>query len=203
MHLIHNNRHIINGLLMNQSHQWKKNMEEQNIRKALVDGNQRFLKGANSAIEKSMEAIKETSKHGQKPFAIVLTCSDSRVVPEYIFDMPIGSFFTIRTAGEALSMDTIGSIEYAYLHLHVSYLLILSHTNCGAVGAALEKNGENAELKELIDEIKARIKSTKDYAEAVKINGHEAGVEAKKAEAGLLVDEAVYDISNGKVSFIS
>jgi len=82
---------------------------------------------------------------GQNPFAIILTCSDSRVIPELIFDTGIGELFVIRVAGNVANTSSIASIEYAVAHLDVHLILVLGHQNCGAVNAALAgaDNGNN------------------------------------------------------------
>ena len=82
---------------------------------------------------------------GQKPYAVILTCSDSRVVPELIFDTGIGELFVIRIAGNVASPSSIASIEYAVTHVDVKLIVVLGHQNCGAVTAALGgvDNGKN------------------------------------------------------------
>jgi len=85
--------------------------------------------------------------NGQNPFAVVLTCSDSRIVPELIFDTGISELFVIRVAGNIANPSSIASIEYAVARLEVKLIVVLGHQNCGAVTAALEggDNGENIE----------------------------------------------------------
>lgn len=97
----------------------------------LLNDNSKFIKKVNKKV---LEALKA----GQTPEAVMITCSDSRIVPEYIFNKNIGSFFTIRTAGEILGNIDIGSLEYAVIHLNVRKVIILGHTDCGAIKAALE-----------------------------------------------------------------
>ena len=82
---------------------------------------------------------------GQNPFAVVLTCSDSRIVPELIFDVGIGELFVIRVAGNIANTSSIASIEHAVAHLSVKLIVVLGHQKCGAVTAALEgsDNGKN------------------------------------------------------------
>ena len=82
---------------------------------------------------------------GQNPFAVVLTCSDSRIVPELIFDTGIGELFVIRVAGNVANPSSIASVEYAITHLNVQLIVVLGHQNCGAVTAALAggDNGKN------------------------------------------------------------
>ncbi len=130
----------------------------ENILEKLKKGNERFIKGVSINPNQSLDRCKETSK-GQNPFVIVVTCSDSRVPPEIIFDVGIGDIFVIRLAGNILTQEGIASIEYAAAHLGVEQVVILGHTNCGAVKAAVETNisTEKAKLSEylqaLIDKI--------------------------------------------------
>ncbi len=130
----------------------------ENILEKLKKGNERFIKGVSINPNQSLDRCKETSK-GQNPFAVVLTCSDSRTPPEIIFDAGIGDLFVIRLAGNVLTNEAIASIEYATAHLGVEQVIILGHTNCGAVKAAVETNmsqqGTNLSeyLKTLVDKI--------------------------------------------------
>ncbi|MBI5865537.1 MAG: hypothetical protein HZB38_13725 [Planctomycetes bacterium] len=101
----------------------------------LTDGNQRFSTGAatNPRCDEARRA--ETAEKGQNPFATVLTCSDSRVCAERIFDQGVGDVFTIRVAGNVSDTDEIGTIEYGVGHLHTPLLVVMGHSSCGAVGA--------------------------------------------------------------------
>lgn len=82
-----------------------------------------------------------TSKNGQKPYAVIVSCSDSRVIPECIFSAGIGDLFVIRVAGNVIDKYQLGSIEYAAEHLCCKLVVVLGHTQCGAVGAAKGKCG--------------------------------------------------------------
>lgn len=103
----------------------------------LMDGNKRFVSGKLAQKNVGDSRRKELLK-GQKPFAIVVACSDSRVAPEIIFDEGLGELFVIRVAGNVLDPVSLGSIEYAAEHLHTPLLILLGHEKCGAVGATLE-----------------------------------------------------------------
>lgn len=107
--------------------------------KKLLDGNRRFAREAMTHPHMSKDRIKDLSA-AQKPFAVILTCSDSRVAPEVIFDCGLGDIFTIRLAGGIPSEEAIGSIEYAVNKLGANLVLVLGHDSCGAVGAALSGN---------------------------------------------------------------
>ena len=103
----------------------------------LKEGNQRFVSGQSRHAHESA-ALRHQLESGQHPFAIVLGCSDSRVPVELIFDQGLGDLFVIRIAGNIITDDVIGSIEYARIHLNAQLLVILGHEGCGAVTAALD-----------------------------------------------------------------
>jgi carbonic anhydrase len=102
----------------------------------LKNGNTRFVKNHLRKDGQNRSDIVRLAK-GQQPHTIVLSCSDSRVPPENVFDQKLGEIFVIRTAGEALDHNVIASIEYAVAHLGSRHLLVMGHTQCGAVKAAL------------------------------------------------------------------
>lgn len=107
----------------------------------LMDGNKRYVSG--SLVKKDLGDTKrkELAK-GQKPFAIVVTCSDSRVPPELLFDQGLGDIFIIRVAGNVVDQIALGSIEYGAEHLNAPLLFILGHSKCGAVTATIDAKGE-------------------------------------------------------------
>jgi carbonic anhydrase len=107
----------------------------------IMDGNKRFVSDKLMQKEACDVKRKELST-GQKPYAIVLTCSDSRVPPEVIFDQFLGDIFVVRVAGNVVDQIGIGSIEYAAEHLNAPLLFILGHSKCGAVGATLDAKGK-------------------------------------------------------------
>ncbi|MCX7793441.1 MAG: carbonic anhydrase [Thermodesulfovibrionales bacterium] len=107
----------------------------------LMDGNRRFISGNISKKDLGELKRRELAK-GQHPVAIVVTCSDSRVPPEIIFDQGLGELFVIRVAGNVVDPVALGSIEYAAEHLHVPLLIVLGHSNCGAVTAAVDAKGK-------------------------------------------------------------
>lgn len=129
----------------------------------LKNGNKRFLKGHVRKDGQSRKDIARLSK-GQAPHAIVLSCSDSRVPPETVFDEKLGELFVIRTAGEALDDNVVGTIEYAVEHLGSRLLVVMGHTSCGAVNAAIRTiNGGNAgspALNKLVADIQPRIRQS-------------------------------------------
>jgi carbonic anhydrase len=102
----------------------------------LMAGNARFLKGEPRNSRTPMEVLADLAK-GQRPFAAILGCSDSRVPPELLFDAGFGDLFIIRVAGNVISPEVMGSLQYAGMHLKSQLVMVLGHEGCGAVQAAL------------------------------------------------------------------
>lgn len=134
-----------------------KNISIEESLQKLREGNTRFVEmrliHPDQTIEKRMELIK-----GQHPFVIIITCSDSRVAPEIIFDQGLGDIFEIRNAGNVLDDHVIGSIEYAVAHLGTPVILVLGHEDCGAIKAAIAHNKESKHIKSLVKSIEPAVK---------------------------------------------
>jgi len=111
-------------------------MSAETIWKTLLEGNRRYVVGQDLRADISAQRRRATAA-GQQPCAAVLACSDSRVPVEYLFDMGVGDLFVVRVAGNVIGTQEAASLEYAVEHMHVPLLLILGHTGCGAVDAAL------------------------------------------------------------------
>jgi carbonic anhydrase len=109
---------------------------EQGLQK-LIAGNQRFMRGQANFPTVCKDTLAALAKE-QKPFATILGCSDSRVPPELIFDSNFGELFIVRVAGNVVSPEVMGSLQYAGAHLRTHLFVVLGHGGCGAVGAALE-----------------------------------------------------------------
>jgi len=103
----------------------------------LKDGNEPFVRGDPRFPVVCKEKLADLAR-AQRPYATIVGCSDSRVPPELIFDAGLGELFIIRVAGNVISPEVIGSIQYAALHLHTSLFVVLGHEGCGAVAAALD-----------------------------------------------------------------
>jgi carbonic anhydrase len=114
--------------------------------KRLRKGNWRFVNGKNDIARSIGEARRAELVDGQKPFAVILACSDSRVPVELIFDQGLGELFVIRVAGNIVAPSQIGSIEYAAARLGVRLVVVLGHSNCGAVEATLQALTEKQEI---------------------------------------------------------
>src|SRR3974390_585689 len=121
---------------------------EQGLRK-LIEGNKRFMRGEARFPTVCKETLADLAR-GQHPFATVLGCSDSRVPPELIFDANFGELFIVRVAGNVISPEVMGSLQYAGAHLHTPLFVVLGHEGCGAVKAPLEPRLEGHEHRSRI-----------------------------------------------------
>jgi carbonic anhydrase len=116
-------------------------LDAENALQKLKDGNAAYVAPDRNTGDISHIIREETCAHGQAPYAVVVACSDSRVLPEVIFNAGIGELFDIRVAGNVIGANQLGSIEYAVGHLGTRLVVVLGHDHCGAVGAALEGAG--------------------------------------------------------------
>ncbi len=133
---------------------------EQAIEK-LKQGNKRFVELKLKHPDSDKKRRKEMLK-GQHPFVVILSCSDSRVPPELIFDQGLGDIFEIRNAGNVLDDHVIGSIEYAVMHCGVKLIVIMGHQDCGAIAATLSGVSETKYIKSLEDSIQPAIEDCKE-----------------------------------------
>ncbi len=169
-----------------------------NAREKLIEGNRRYSAAGYDARRE------QTAKEGQHPYAIVICCSDSRVIPERIFSADIGDLFVIRVAGNVLDRHALGSIEYAAEHLGCSLVLMLGHTGCGAVAAALSGHAAGF-VSAITDDICAAIGMETDPDAACRKNVLHGVNTIRKAFASLPELEiagAVYDIATGEVEWL-
>lgn len=128
--------------------------------KKLMDGNQHFVLG--QPAQKETGAVRRTELvKGQSPSAVVLTCSDSRVPPELIFDQGLGEIFVIRVAGNVTDPVALGSIEYAVEHLHVPLVIVMGHDRCGAVAATLEGGKPEGNIRAIVRKIAPAVRRAK------------------------------------------
>ena len=108
----------------------------------LMDGNKNYVGEKMTNQQMAGKSVRESLSKGQKPYAIILSCSDSRVPPEIIFDKGLGEIFVVRVAGNVPDPIVLGSIEYAAEHLGSPLIMVLGHERCGAVTAAVDAKGE-------------------------------------------------------------
>ena len=124
--------------------------------KKLMDGNRRFVSETYDRGDIGPARRAEISK-GQRPFAVIVDCSDSRVVPEFIFDQGLGDLFVIRTAGNIVDDIAIGSVEYAVKHLGVRLVLVLGHDDCGAVKATVAGGKAEGHIDAILQAIRPAV----------------------------------------------
>ena len=177
--------------------------------KKLTEGNKRYLSEQTSSGDISPAVRLRTCQNGQHPYAIVIACSDSRVIPESIFSAGIGELFTIRLAGNVIDSHQLGSIEYAVEHLGTNLVVVLGHTGCGAVEAAIHHDPSGF-IKSITDEICLAIGDETDPYRASCLNV-EHGI--KRISEALEIDHlchgkepavigAIYHIDDGHVEFL-
>ena len=171
------------------------------IKEKLILGNQKYLTDGNSELRE------QTAMNGQNPYAIVICCSDSRVIPEKIFSASIGDLFVIRVAGNVLDNHQLGSIEYAAAHLNCKLILLLGHTGCGAVSAALSGHSDGF-ISYIAEDILEAVGEEKDMDKACQLNVQH-GVNRIKKEFNehpempeIEIRGAVYDIRSGMVEWL-
>jgi len=187
----------------------------------LIEGNKRFVAGKARFPTVCKEALAALAK-GQQPFATILGCADSRVPPELVFDANFGELFIIRVAGNVISPEVMGSIQYAGSHLHTPLFLVLGHEGCGAVKAAVESKSKRAthlsRIQVLVNNIvpglsgldSSALSGEDHLAQAIEANvrwsmkqlletpeGRQAAREGRKKLVG-----AVFEISSGRVRFL-
>lgn len=182
----------------------------------LQEGNHRYVVGEMISPNTSVDHRKSLAQ-GQSPFAIVLTCADSRVSPEYIFDQGIGDLFTIRVAGNIVDDAVLGSIEYATVHLGVNLIVVMGHEKCGAVAAAVVGDETQLHIDELIrairpaveiaqantptDLIDASVRANASYV-SQQLRSSETVMKGLCEEQGVQILAAYYSLSSGEVSLL-
>jgi carbonic anhydrase len=195
----------------------------------LLNGNQQYAKGELEHLVKFSKSSERTEvAAGQKPFAVVLTCSDSRVPPEILFNKGLGEIFTVRVAGNIVAPHELGSIEYALEHLHANLIVVLGHERCGAVKSTYDAYPETGEgnIGSLLVDIKPAVDAvlngqpkpataTEQAAQVEEcvvenIKKVSESLEAKSTVIKDLVEKneikivrAKYDLDNGLVKVIS
>lgn len=178
----------------------------------LKEGNARFL-GNTVSSSKPTAAKRAETAQGQHPFAIVVGCADSRTSPEIIFDQNIGDLFVTRNAGNLVDEHALGSIEYGVEHLGVRLIVVMGHSRCGAVMAAVSSATAPGHVQSLVRDIQPAVQAVKgghgDITElAIAENARLMANKIRtQMDIGDLAKEvriipAVYDLSSGKVEWL-
>jgi carbonic anhydrase len=176
----------------------------------LLEGNQRFASNQMTSIEHDLAALKEHTVDKQEPFAAVLGCADSRVPVELIFDQTIGHIFVTRLAGNIVTPEVIASLEYGVAVLGIKVVLVLGHTACGAVKAAMKAEDVPGQISVLYQHIRPAVQQADgNIDQAIEINARlqaellrtSSTVIRDALKAGKLsVEAGVYDLATGKVT---
>jgi carbonic anhydrase len=187
----------------------------------LKEGNARYVEGQARHPHQGRERRALTSAQGQHPLAVILGCSDSRVPPAIIFDQGLGDLFVVRVAGNVAATDEIGSIEYAVDHLNTPLVVVLGHTQCGAVTAVLKGAKLPPNIATLVEPIKPAVAQAKadhpgaapdvlltaaitdNVWQAIADMLEQSPILREKVKAGQVkVVGALYDIDTGKVKWL-
>jgi carbonic anhydrase len=187
----------------------------------LKDGNDRFTSGKSDHPNLSRERLLETTQNGQHPFATVVSCSDSRVPVELLFDQGVGDLFVVRVAGNVCNVDEIGSVEYGTDHLGTPVLIVLGHSRCGAVTAVAQGAELHGNIHALVHNIYSAVEKAKKshpdlngdafVAAAIESNVWESIAELLKnspvvrervASGKLKITGAQYDLEQGRVQWL-
>ncbi|HVG53384.1 MAG TPA: carbonic anhydrase [Vicinamibacterales bacterium] len=186
----------------------------------LEAGNERFVRGEARFPTVQKDILAELAK-GQQPYATIIGCSDSRVPPELVFDAGFGELFVIRVAGNVISHEVVGTMQYAAVHLRTPLFLVLGHEGCGAVQAALAAKfrgvRERSRIERLLENITPGLEDVSpDASEQDQLKaGVEANVrwsmrqiietpeaQARAAEGVMKLVGAVYELTTGRVRFL-
>jgi len=180
--------------------------------KELMDGNQRYMSGKLTSFEHDLAILKQHTEEKQEPFAAVLSCADSRVPVELIFDQTIGHIFVTRVAGNVITPELIGSLEYGAAVLGTKVILVMGHSNCGAVKATMQGKEVPGQISSLFPHIQPAVdQDGKDLANTTKLNAkiqaellrQSSTVISGMVKAGSArVLPAYYDVGNGSVTLL-
>ncbi len=192
-------------------------MTSQQALESLQAGNQRFATG--SLLARRFDAAQRARlADQQQPFACIITCSDSRVGPELIFDQSLGDLFVVRNAGTILTPEVIGSVEFAVEQLLVSVIVILAHSNCGAIAAAVAEVQLEGAVASVITRLRPYVAAARqDGFSGAELQSEVSRRNSRALEAALIVDSpaivqaireqsvaihhAFFDIASGRVDW--
>jgi carbonic anhydrase len=177
---------------------------------ALLAGNARYVANQMTSSQQNLKALREQTVDSQHPFAAVLACADSRVPVELLFDQTIGSVFVTRVAGNIVTPEIVASLEYAVAALGVTAIVVLGHSACGAIKAAMTTEGVPGQISTLYPPLRPAIEASGgSLPKAVEANAmHQADLlrtastvcQGAIAKGTLKVTAAVYDLGSGKVT---
>ena len=166
--------------------------------KDLENGNKQFINRINN--DNNLKELRDELVKGQHPEVLVITCSDSRVVPEMIFNCSLGDIFVIRTAGNVINEGELATVEYAIEHLKVKRIIVLGHTHCGAIHASIHKE-KGRYLDPILKRIEYNISDIVDEVEASRVNAFKEAefIKSKFPEYQGIIETKIYDIETSLV----
>lgn len=178
----------------------------------LMEGNKRFIAGKSTAHDQDLAILKQHTVDKQEPFAAVLSCADSRVPVELVFDQTIGHIFVTRVAGNVVTPELIGSLEYGAAVLGTKVILVLGHSGCGAVKATIQGKGVPGQISSLFPHIQPAVdQAGTDLAAATKANAKIQAALLRQAstviadmskEGKIKVVSGYYDLGSGSVTLV-
>jgi carbonic anhydrase len=181
--------------------------------KTLMDGNQRFVERKLTFYQEDLAILRQNAAEKQEPFASVLSCADSRVPVELIFDQSIGHVFVNRVAGNIATTEIMASIEYGAVVLGTKVIMVLGHSNCGAVKATIDGKAVPGQISALYRFIRPAVRAAGDHLRAAsKANAMLQAQLLRESspaltelirEGRLSVVAAFYDVESGRVSLLS
>ena len=180
--------------------------------KALLDGNERYIAGRFKSFDEDKQILRDHTVDKQEPFAAVLSCVDSRVPIEIIFDQSIGHIFVSRVAGNVVTPEIIGSLEFGAAVLGTKVILVLGHANCGAVKAAIQGKAVPGQISSLFPHLQPAVdQAGSDLAATTKANATIQATLLSKAspvlapmvkEGKLKIVGGYYDLGTGRVTLV-
>jgi carbonic anhydrase len=179
--------------------------------KLLMEGNQRFDANNLTSIAHDLKLLREHNVDKQEPFAAVLSCADSRVPVELVFDQTIGHIFVCRVAGNIINAEIIGSLEYGAAVLGVKVLIVMGHSNCGAVKAAIAKTQVPGQIASLYPHLEQAVETGSGLVDTIKKNAKiQASLLEKTStvlapmvkEGKLKIHAAYFDVGTGQVTLL-
>lgn len=200
--------------MITQTKQTQDKLSSKEAYQILVEGNKRFVE--NKKVSRDLPEQVQTTSAGQYPFAAVLSCIDSRVPAEIVFDQGIGDIFSARVAGNIVNEDILGSIEYACKVAGSKIVVVMGHTKCGAVTAACQ-HVELGNITALLSKIKPAVEAikpteTQESIEEVSVKNVQNSIETIKEKSAILremeanneieIVGAIYSVESGKVEFL-
>jgi carbonic anhydrase len=200
------------GFLLPERVLAQSNLTPDEALKALLDGNERYIAGSFKSFEQDKQILRDHTVDKQEPYAAVLACADSRVPVEIIFDESIGHIFVTRVAGNMVTPEIIGSLEYGAAVLGIKVILVLSHAGCGAVKAAMQGKAVPGQISSLFPHLQPAVdQGNYDLTTAIKANASIQATLLRESspvlapmvkEGKLKIVGGYYDLGTGKVTLV-